>query len=313
MNAQEAIPLYLQHLTAAGRARHTLKGTRHALKKFARFLEGEKAAEVTGLTRDLLEDYQEELAFALTAKGKPLSPRTQGLLLSAVKGFTRYLKEKDYLIRDPGDGLKLPRKPRTLPKVILSPPEVKKLLNAPDTHTSQGYRDRIILEILYDTAIRRAEVSGIRLADLDLDAGYIQVRGKGEKDRVVPLSRRVCDLVKSYILMVRPTYLRESDPGYLILNRFGERMDANGVWAVVKRCLKLSGIKKSVATHTMRHTCATHMLRNGAPVRHLQEMLGHESLESTQIYTHVTINDLKEIHTKYHPSERQSTGQEATL
>jgi len=100
---------------------------------------------------------------------------------------------------------------------------------------------------------------------------------------------------------------------YLILNRFGERMDANGVWAVVKRCLKLSGIKKSVATHTMRHTCATHMLRNGAPVRHLQEMLGHESLESTQIYTHVTINDLKEIHAKYHPSERQTTAQEATL
>jgi integrase/recombinase XerD len=169
--------------------------------------------------------------------------------------------------------------------------------------TNRGYRNRIILELLYDTAIRRAEVANIRLSDLDLNAGYILIHGKGDKDRVVPVSVRVCELVQNYILMVRSNFVSDEDPGYLILNRWGQKMDPNAVWAVVKRCANLAGIKKNTTTHTFRHTCATHMLKNGAPVRHLQEMLGHESLESTQIYTHVTINDLKQIHAKYHPSE----------
>lgn len=308
MIIKEAVQAYLQHLAAAGRARHTLKGARHALRKFTSFLDNEKVADISDLTADLLNDYQEELAFSLTAKGKPLCARSQGLLLSAVKGFTRYLKDKDYLVRDPGESLQLPKKPRRLPKVILNPQEVKKLISAPDTQTRQGYRNRIILEILYDTAIRRAEVSAIRISELDLDSGYIRIQGKGDKERVVPLSKRVCELVNNYLLMIRPSYVKDKDPGFLILNRWGERMEANSVWAVVKRCLQQSGIKKNVATHTMRHTCATHMLRNGAPVRHLQEMLGHESLESTQVYTHVTINDLKEVHARYHPSERQAEG-----
>lgn len=120
----------------------------------------------------------------------------------------------------------------------------------------------------------------------------------------MPLSSRVCRLVETYILMVRPAMLYGKDTGHLILNRWGRQMDPNGVWAAVKRCVELAGIRKNVSTHTFRHTCATHMLKNGAPVRHLQEMLGHESLESTQIYTRVTINDLKQIHAKYHPSEQ---------
>ena len=110
--------------------------------------------------------------------------------------------------------------------------------------------------------------------------------------------------------MVRPEFLQGKDTGPLILNRWGQKMDPNSIWAVVKRCAYLAGIRKTVSTHTFRHTCATHMLKNGAPVRHLQEMLGHESLESTQLYTRVTINDLKKIHAKYHPSESLKDNQE---
>ena len=120
----------------------------------------------------------------------------------------------------------------------------------------------------------------------------------------MPLSARVCELTGNYILMIRPAFIRGEDPGHLFLNRWGQRMDPNGIWQVVKRCAHLARIQKNVSTHTFRHTCATHMLKNGAPVRHLQEMLGHESLESTQIYTHVTINDLKKVHARYHPSEK---------
>lgn len=303
MKIEQATIEYRNHLKVLGRSVHTLKGTKYDLGRFVRFLEVEQIFDIEDLTADVLADYQQELAFSLTAKAKPLSMRTQAQRLGVIKGFTRYLKQQDYLLHDPGETLQLPKKPKRLPKVILSAKEVKKLLSAPDMRTNRGYRNRIILELLYDTAIRRAEVAVIRLADLDLNAGYLLIHGKGDKDRVVPVSQRVCELMQNYILMVRPSLFAGDDPGYLIFNRWGRQMNANGIWAVVKRCARLSGIKKNVTTHTFRHTCATHMLKNGAPVRHLQEMLGHESLESTQIYTHVTINDLKQIHAKYHPSE----------
>lgn len=303
MKIKQLIPIYLKDLKVLGRSYYTVRGAKYVLRRFVRFLEIENAGHIEDLNAEILAEYQQELYFTMTAKGKPLSLRTQAQTLAVIKGFTRFLKDNDYLIQDPGQTIQLPKKPKRLPKVILSPAEVKKLLQAPDMRTNRGYRNCIILEVLYDTAIRRAEVANIKLVDLDLGAGYIRICGKGDKDRVVPLSQRVCELVQNYILMVRPAYVNGSDPGYLILNRWGRKMDPNGIWAVVKRCVQLAGIKKNVTTHTFRHTCATHMLKNGAPARHLQEMLGHESLESTQIYTHVTINDLKQIHAKYHPSE----------
>jgi integrase/recombinase XerD len=303
MKIKQLIPIYLKDLKVLGRSYYTVRGAKYVLRRFVRFLETENADHIEDLNDDILAEYQQELYFKMTAKGKPLSLRTQAQTLAVIKGFTRFLKDNDYLIQDPGQTIQLPKKPKRLPKVILSPAEVKKLLQAPDMRTNRGYRNRIILEVLYDTAIRRAEVANIKLVDLDLGAGYIRICGKGDKDRVVPLSKRVCELVQNYILMVRPAFVDGNDPGYLILNRWGRKMDPNGIWAAVKRCVQLAGIKKNVTTHTFRHTCATHMLKNGAPARHLQEMLGHESLESTQIYTHVTINDLKQIHAKYHPSE----------
>lgn len=303
MNVNEAVQSYLKHLQTLGRSLHTIKGSRSALKNFAQFLEQEHVIEIEDLTTDVLEEYQQDLAFKLTAKGALLCLRTQGQILGIVKGFTCFLKNQDYLLHDPGAKLKLPRKPRKLPKAILNAVEVKKLMAAPDIRTNNGYRNRVMLEILYDTAIRRAELAGIKINDIDLNSGFILICGKGDKERVVPMSKKVCELVKNYTLGVRPSFINEKDNGYLFLNRWGDKMDANAVWAVVKNCVSLAKIKKNISTHSMRHTCATHMLKNGAPVRHLQEMLGHESLESTQIYTHVTINDLKEIHKKYHPSE----------
>ena len=306
MTLKEAIRAYLQHLQTLGRSLYTTKNNRSMLRSLIAFLEEQKIDTIEDLRLDVLEEYQQDLAFRVTAKGGMLSLRTQGLILGVIKSFTRYLKQKDYLLHDPGARIKLPKKPKRLPKVILSTKDVKKLIEAPDTHTNRGYRNRIILEILYDTAIRRSELAEIKINDLDLNAGFVRIQGKGDKDRVVPLSQRVSELTRNYILAVRPCLIRDNDDGYLLLNRWGHKMDPNAVWAVVKRCTYLAGLRKNVSTHTLRHTCATHMLRNGAPVRHLQEMLGHESLESTQLYTHVTINDLKEIHRKYHPSEQMA-------
>jgi len=303
MMVKDLVPTFLKHIKVIGRSERTVKGAMYDLRPFIRFLNKERIFNIEDLTPDVMAEYQQELAFHLTAKGTLLTLRSQAQLLGVVKGFTRFLKEKDYLIYDPGENIKLPRKPKSLPKVILSKADVKRLISAPDMHTNKGYRDRIILEILYDTAIRRAELGNIKLSDLDLISGFIHIHGKGNKDRVVPLSGRVCEMAKNYILAVRPFFVHGKDGGHLIVNRWGKQMSGTSIWSVVKRSTYLAGIKKNVTTHTLRHTCATHMLKNGAPVRHLQEMLGHESLETTQIYTRVTINDLKEIHAKYHPGE----------
>ena len=306
MTIKELIPVYLAHLRITGRAERTIKNTRYSLNDFVRFLDGEEILNIEDITAEVMLAYQEDLAFRLTAGGKLLAIRSQDKPLSVARGFARYAHEQDYLVSDPGKKIKPPRKPKTLPRGIMSQQEVKKVIDATDMHESRGYRNRIVLEILYDTAIRRQEICNIKISDIDLDEGYVHIRGgKGNKDRVTPVSKRVCDLIGNYILAVRPAFIKGKDDGYLILNRWGQKMDATGmgIWSIVKRYVRLAGIDKNVSPHTFRHTCATHMLKNGAPVRHIQDMLGHESLESTQIYTRVTINDLKEIHAKYHPSE----------
>lgn len=304
-NIDERIRCYLRYLSILGRARLTIRGAKYGLRDFNRFLKEMHVVCLSDLTQDILLEYQQELAFRLTEKGTQLTLRSQGQLLSVVKKFCCYLKTEDYLISDPAEKIRLPSKPKRLPRVILDGAEIKKLLAAPDMRTNKGNRNRIVLEILYDTGIRAAEMAAVKGHDLDLTNGYLHViSGKGAKDRVVPVSLRVCELVRRYLLMIRPVMIQGKDDGYLVLNRWGRKMTPQSVWAIVKRCAELSGIKKNVTTHTFRHTCATDMLRNGAPIRHIQELLGHESLESTQIYTRVTINDLKAIHAKYHPGEK---------
>ena len=304
MRIRELVPGYLRELKILNRSPLTIRNIRNALRQLVHFLEQEDITDLIQLNRDTLTLYQEELTYRLTDKGKQLSARTREKYLCSIRGFTTYLYEKDYLAADLSKAIRLPKQPQRLPKVILDITEVKKLLAAPDMQTNDGYRNRITLEILYDTAIRAAEMAAIKTDDLDLVHGYLTVRsGKGGKDRVVPISPRVCELLRRYLLMIRPVMIRGKDVGYLVVNRWGTKMTPTAVWAVVKKCAKLSGIKKNVTTHTFRHSCATHMLKNGAPIRHIQELLGHESLESTQIYTKVTINDLKEIHAKYHPRE----------
>ena len=307
MKIIEVIPLYLKELSILNRRPGTITTIKNDLAVMVRFLEEEKVNKVEDLTADVLADYQQELSFRLTVKGTPLTIGSQLRLLCAARGLTRFLKDKDYLVTDPGAKIRLPKSTKRLPKVILSSKEIKILVNAQDMRTRYGYRRRLIIEILYDTAIRRSELAGLRTTDIDHNAGYLHIRnGKGGKDRVVPVGERVCKLIHNYMLFVRPTFISDKDPGGLIVTRFGQNMTAHGIYWEVRQAVKKSGIKKNITTHSLRHSCATHMLKNGAPVRHIQEMLGHASLDSTQIYTRVTINDLKQIHAKYHPGESMS-------
>lgn len=292
---------YTRYLKSCGQSVYTLKNVQYALRKFTRFLDETGIEQVEKITQELVEDYQQALCYSTGKSNQPLSLRTQSQLLGVLKGFTRFLKDRHCFVSDPAKDIQLPKKTKGLPQVILTSKEIKAVIFASNTSTYTGYRDRVILELLYDTAIRRAELSNIQIKHLDLESGFICIRGKGNKQRMVPVSGRVCELINNYIKMVRLKFIKATDTNHLILNRFGDQMNPNGIWAVVKRHAVRSGIKKNVSTHTFRHTCATHMMKNGAPVRHIQELLGHESLESTQIYTRVTINDLKAVHRKYHP------------
>ena len=305
MNIHDAVTLYLKELAVLNRASGTITSVKSALNHLLHFLEAGHIDDIEHLTADILADYQQELYFKFTAKGAALAVGTQIRLLCAARGFTRFLNSKDYLAADPGKTIELPKMVKRLPMAILSQKEIKALIAACDMQSRIGYRRRLIIEILYDTGIRRGELAGLKITDIDHSAGYLHIRnGKGGKDRVVPASQRVCTLIRNYRLFIRPMFISGDDPGHLILNQYGHPMAGNGIYSEVRTAVEHAGIKKKITTHSLRHTCATHMLKNGAPIRHIQKMLGHESLESTQIYTRVTINDLKKVHSQYHPSEK---------
>jgi len=297
---------YLNQLLAQGRSRYTVRSARSALKELSAFLARLGVTQVSALDAAALLRYREELAWRLTPKGTPLSVRSQLELLGHVASFCRFLVAQGWLLADPSEKLPRPKKPQRLPRAGMETADVELLLALPDPRTPRGYRDRLILEMLYSSALRREEIANLLLDDIDPTTGYVFVReGKGGKDRVVPLGRSVCVLVKSYLTGVRPQWPDAECDRHLFLNRWGRGMAPNAVWAVVHKYANRAGLEKPVSTHTFRHACATHMLRNGAPIRQLQEMLGHSSLATTQLYTRVTINDLRAMHSRFHPREQE--------
>lgn len=308
MLISDATRRYRNQLLAQGSSRYRVCGAKSALGQLTTFLESQDVTDIAQLDRDVLMRYREELAWRLTPKGTPLSIRSQLELLTHVSCFCRFVVAEGWLLADPSVNIPRPKKPRRLPRNVLETDDVAQVLKLPNVRTLRGFRDKVILEVLYSTALRREEISNIELSDVDTDGGYVFVReGKGSKDRVVPLGKSVCDLVKSYLLEIRPQWPNANKDKHLFLDRWGKRLGPHSVYAVVKKYGKAAELNKPVATHSFRHACATHMLRNGAPIRQLQDMLGHESLESTQVYLHVTINDLRAMHKKFHPREQQDT------
>ena len=185
MKITDIIPEYASHLQTLGRSKLTIKNVLYALRHLTRFLKQEDIISIESLTFDTLSEYQEDLAYYLTKKGKHMEIESQVKILSAIKGFTRYLRDMDYLVTDPGERIKLPKTPKRLPKVILSATDIKKLVTAQDTRTTTGYRNYLILELLYDTSIRRFDVTHIKLTDLDLESGYIRIKAKANKEHIV--------------------------------------------------------------------------------------------------------------------------------
>jgi integrase/recombinase XerD len=297
---------YCDHLVTLNYAKKTVKGYAFYLNRFFAWCRENGIGELAAVTKDAVQDYQAHLFEEINVHtGQPNAVTYQNISLRAVKAFFRFLSENDYLVGDPAKSVPYAREPQKLPKSVLTQSEARKILQAPDTKTVLGYRDRTILEVLYSTAIRKEELNSLLITDVDYHDGIIRInQGKGKKDRVVPVGKIACRYLENYIKAVRPSLIRDPYNNYLFLSLRGNRISKNMVWEIVKRYAKKAKIKKTISPHTFRHTCATLMLRNHANIRHIQELLGHASLDSTQVYASVSIVDLKEVHARCHPRER---------
>ncbi len=305
MHLSHLVAEYIQTLKVRNFARQTIEARSAKLARFLTYLADRAITEAGAIGKDVIADYQTEIYHALNFRGRPNCVEYQNTLLGAVKGFMRFLKERDYIVSDPARNIPYAKLPKRLPRSVLTESEVRKIIKAPDMKSVIGYRDKTIMEVLYTTGIRCRELINLTLPDVDYRDGLLRVNnGKGGKDRVVPLGKIACRHLESYIQSVRPELIRDPYNNHLFLSTRGKRISDKTVLGLIKKYAKKAKLKKNVSPHTFRHTCATVMLKNRADIRAVQEILGHESLESTQIYTHLTINDLKETHKRCHPREK---------
>lgn len=220
--------------------------------------------------------------------------------MSALRGFYGYLMEVEGAGRDPTQNLSSPRLTRPLPKV-LSLDEVDRLLAAPRKDTPLGLRDGAMLEVLYATGLRVSELVNLRLEEVNLQVGYLRVRGKGGKERVVPLNDMASERVRAYLSEGRPELASDSPEPWVFLSRKGGALTRVGFWQSIRKYAVAAGITRKISPHVVRHSFATHLLERGADLRIIQELLGHSDISTTQIYTHLERERLREIHRKHHP------------
>ncbi len=276
-----------------GLSLRTLQAYQSDLKDFLSFLKKKGLDSWNKVKEQHLIEYLGDL------RKRNLKSSSVGRRLSSLRRFFKYLLQEKEISQDPTLNLIAPRRERNLP-LVLSVEEMFKFLNLPSSDGREGIKDRSILEFLYATGLRVSELVNLKIEDVDLEAGYVRCKGKGNRERIVPLGKEAIKWVKKYLQEVRPFYLKGKDNPYLFINRRGKNYTRQGVWEIIKRYAKKLG-REDVSPHTFRHTFATHLLQGGANLRSVQEMLGHEDISTTQIYTQLDRRRLKEIHRKFHP------------
>lgn len=264
------------------------------------------------VTRPVLERYQRHLYQYRKANGEPLSTRTQRTALQPLQVWFRWMTQQSLILANPAADLELPRLEKRLPRHILSVEEVEQVLALPDLTTPAGIRDRALMELLWSTGIRRGEAARLETYSVDASRRTVTiVQGKGKKDRVVPVGVRALWWVQHYVQQIRPQLLVNPHCKALFLALDGvEGLGPNGITNAVGAYIRASGIVKWGSCHLFRHAMATQMLENGADLRWIQVMLGHASVESTQIYTQVSIRALAAVHASTHPAEQQEADSE---
>lgn len=274
------------------------------LVAFLRWLE-QKGLDVLEVNAADLSTYQSALLVVRTKTGKPLSAGYQQHRVSFVKGLYRFFYRRGYMLVDPAATLESPRGEILLPRTVLTRQEARKLLEAPRGTGPLVLRDRAILETLYGTGIRYGELANLTPYDVDTDDGVVRVnQGKGGKDRVVPLTRAAAVAIDRYLRMGRPKLIGSKKVPYLFVGIHGRRIQGTVLNNTVRAWASKAGIKKHVTCHTFRHSCATHLLKGRADIRHIQALLGHACLSTTERYTRVEISDLQRVVKRAHPRGR---------
>lgn len=270
------------------------------LAQFEDFLASRRSfnGDLSAIDRSVLADYVQSL------KSVSYAAKTQARKIAAVRSFFKFLANEGLLTKNPTQEISAPRVPRSLPKP-LTIQQVRELLDQPAKQsTPEAKRDAAMLELLYATGLRVSELVSLQISDVSLKEGegYVRCKGKGAKERIVPLHDRAIKAIKGYLTEARPMLARDdSGEKTLFLNRRGERLTRQGFWLNLKRYAREAGIEAHTTPHTLRHSFATHMLRGGAPLRNVQELLGHAKISTTQIYTHLTTDQIRQDFDKAHP------------
>jgi integrase/recombinase XerD len=287
-----------------GLSANTLQAYRRDLRRYAEYLAGRGIDDATRADETVVAGFVAASAAPRDAEGRRARPASVARRLAAVRTFHRFLLREGRTEADPAHGVPRPKVPRNLPHP-LPVEEVGAILAAPPEATAAGLRDRAVLETLYGAGLRVSELTGLDIDDVDREEGSVRVVGKGDKQRLVPVGRYAVAAVEAYLTRARPSLARARSGPALFLNQRGGRLTRQGVGKILKHAAVLAGVKARVTPHTLRHSYATHLLEGGADVRVVQELLGHASLTTTQIYTLITADRMREEYFASHPRARR--------
>lgn len=281
-------------LVERGLSENTISSYARDIAQFAAYSSEMGVESVSGIKEELLNQFLARLRrenYATTSVERKLA---------AIRTFLKFLQREGCIKGDPSDFVENPRPSKPLPKV-LTEEEIVKLLKQPDLSELNGLRDRAMLETLYATGLRVTELINLLTNDVNLGVGFVRCIGKGSKERVVPIGDVAVDMVRRYLSECRPVFAKGERSEFLFITNRGKPMTRVGFWKIIKKYSKSAGITKHITPHVLRHSFATHLLENGADIRSIQEMLGHASVATTQVYTHVTREHLREVYKKSHP------------
>jgi integrase/recombinase XerD len=305
---------YLLWMRVHNYADTTIESRRHYLDYFAVFCRELGIADTDAVSFEVVQEYQQRLFEHRKRNGQPLTFATQAQRLIPVREFFSWLRRSGQITSNPASDLLMPKPDRRLPEATLSTAEMSSLLAQPDVSRPLGLRDRAILEVFYSCGLRRQELINLTIRDVDFDRGTVFVRsGKGNKDRFVPIGERALFWLRLYLDLARPQHTTNPANEHLFLSSIGTPICADWLSRRIRRYLQTAGIGKKGSCHLLRHTVATLMLEGGADIRYVAELLGHTRLETTQRYTHISIDRLRTIHTTSHPAANLNIAMAAEL
>ncbi len=291
----EEVDRYLNYLTVEkGLAKKTIEAYSRDIGRFLAFAMKSGASGLSDIDTPMI------LKHLIVLRDEGISARSRARSLVALRGFFRFAVQENRISHDPTRIVDLPKGALKLPDV-LSVEEVKQILDAPDPKSPRGSRDAAMLELLYAAGLRVSELVTLGIRNVNTEVGLVRVLGKGSRERLVPIGRFAREKVNQYLARTRPLLSKGRMSPYLFLGPGGKPLTRQGFWKILKRYALKTGIQKTIKPHTFRHSFASHLLEGGADLRSVQTMLGHADISTTQIYTHVTRDRLKEIHRQYHP------------